>query len=57
MNLSHFDKHLKTSAFEKFKLLLYKYYPGSSKISKSSVHVNQFLVLLYDCLPSSKHFF
>ena len=33
LNSSNFDNHSKTSAFEKFIRLLYKYYPRFSKIS------------------------
>ena len=35
MNLSNFDNHLKTSALKKVLPVLYKYYPGFSKISKN----------------------
>ena len=54
MNFSHFDNHSKTLTFKKFKCLLYKYHPRFSKICKNNVHLNQFLVLLYDFVPNSK---
>ena len=56
MNLSNFDNHLKTSAFKKFKRILHKYYLRFSRISQNSAHLNQFLVLLNDCVPKLKHF-
>ena len=34
---------------------LYKCYPRFSKIDKNSAHLNQFLVLLYDCKPNFKY--
>ena len=46
----------KTLTFKKFNRLLYKYYPRFSKICKISAHLNQFLVLLYDCMLSLKRF-
>ena len=33
-----------------------KYYPRLSKICKNNPHLNQFFVLLYDYVPSVKHF-
>ena len=52
MDFLNIDNHSKASAFNKYKHLLYKYYPRPSKISKIRVHLNQLLVLLYDCVPS-----
>ena len=52
MNLSNSDNHSKTSAFKKFKRLLYKYYPRFSKICKNSEHLHQFSILLYNCVPN-----
>ena len=56
MNLSNSDNHSKILGFKKIKHLLYKYYPRFSKICKNRSHLNQFLVLLYDCMPGLKHF-
>ena len=39
------DNRSKASAFNKFKQILYKYYPRFSKISKIGEYLNQFLVL------------
>ena len=54
--------HSKTSAFEKFKGLLY-IYPRFVKACKNMSNPlsnrlgkKQFLVLLYDCMPNGKHF-
>ena len=38
------------------KSVLHKHYSGFSKIWKNGVHLNQFLVLLYDCLPIVNYF-
>ena len=46
MNLSNFDNHSKTSAFQTFKRFLCKYYPQFSKICNNSAHLNQFHVKL-----------
>ena len=39
-----------------FKHLLFKYYPKFSKISRVGEHLNQFLMLLYDCMPRLSQF-
>ena len=41
----------KASTFNKSKCILYKYYPRFSKIDRVDEHSNQFLMLLYDCMP------
>ena len=46
------DNRLKASAFNKFKQILYKYYPRFSKNSKISEYLNRFLGLLYGCVTS-----
>ena len=51
MNFSNIDKHSKALAFNKFNSLLYKYYLRFSRISRIGEHLNQFFVLLYDCVP------
>lgn len=43
MDSSNADNHLKASAFNRFKRLLYKYYRRFSKISRVGEHLNQFL--------------
>ena len=37
MNSSNFDNHSKTSAFENFKRLLYKYYPRFVKVYENEL--------------------
>ena len=56
MNSPNFDNHSENSSFKTFKHFLHKYCPRFSKICKNSMHLNQFLVLLYDCLPNFRHF-
>ena len=63
MDLSNFENHSKTSDFKKLKHLLYKYYPklvkthkNESNLSSYIVDINQFLVVLYDCVPNLKQF-
>lgn len=41
---------------KKLKRLLWKYYPRFTKICKYSANLNQFIVLLCDCMPKLKHF-
>ena len=55
MNSSSFANYSKTSSLKKFKRLLYKYYPRFSTICKNSMHLNQFLVLLYNIVPNLRH--
>ena len=50
MDSSNIDNRSKSPASNKFKRLLYKYYPRFSKISKIGENPNQFIVLLYNCL-------
>ena len=57
MDSLNFDYHSKTSTFKKFKHLLCKYYPTFSKICRSSEHLGQLLVLLYNCVPNLSQFF
>ena len=57
MNSWSFANHSKTSALKKFKRLLYKSYPRFSTICKNSMHLNQFLVLLYNIVPNLRHSF
>ena len=56
MDSLNIDKHSKSSAFTKFKRLIYKYYPRFSKISRIGEHLNQFPVLVYDCVPNLSQF-
>ena len=56
MNSLNIASHSKASAFNKFKHLLYKHYPGFSKISRVGEHLNRFLVLLYDCVSRLSQF-
>ena len=54
MDSSNIDNNnLKALAFNKFKYVLYKYCVRFSKISKFSEYLNQFLLLLHDCVSSS----
>ena len=48
------DNRSKISTFKKNKHLLHKYHRRFSKICKTSARLNQFLVLLYDCMPILK---
>ena len=50
MDSSSIDNHSEASSLNKLKRLLYKYCPIFSKISRDSEDINQFLVLLYDCV-------
>ena len=52
MDSSIINNYSKTSTFDKFKHFSYKYYPRFSKISTVGVHLNQFLVLLYNYMHS-----
>ena len=52
MDSPNYNYHSKASAFKKFKHLLYKYCPRFLKICKSSEHLHQFLVLLYNCVSN-----
>ena len=58
MDSLNIDNRPKTLAFKTLKRLLYKYYPtfvkGDKKQSKG-LDIKQFLVLLYDCIPNTKH--
>ena len=57
MNLSNSNNHSKTSAFKKFKRLLYKSCRSFSKMCKNNTHLNQFLVLLFDYLSNLNFLF
>ena len=49
----------KTLVFKKYKRLLYKYYPRFVKMFKkwpNKFDIWQFLVVLYDCVPSMKNY-
>ena len=52
MHSSSIDNQSKVSGFRKFKRLLCKHYPRFSKISTTGKHLNQFLMLLYNCVPN-----
>ena len=56
MDSSNIVNHSKASAFNKVKHLFYIYYPSFLKISKIGEHLNQFVMLLYDCVPSLSQF-
>ena len=56
MDSLNIHNHSKASALSNFNRILYKYYPRYSNISKIGVHLNQFLVLLYDCVPRTSYF-
>ena len=55
MDSSNVDNHSKTSVFDKFKYLSYKYH-RFSKIRGVGEHLNQFPVLSYDCMSSLSQF-
>ena len=61
VNLLNFYNHSKTSASKKLKILLRKYHPRFAKVCKNKsdsssnrLDINQFLVLLYDCVLNLK---
>ena len=53
MDSSNSVNYSKASAFNKFKRL---YYPRFFKIRRFGECLNQFLVVLYDCVPSMSQF-
>ena len=46
----------KASTFNKFKCLIYKYYPRFSWNSRNGEHLNQFFVILSNCVLSLSQF-
>ena len=56
MDSSNIDNRSKSPTSNKFKRLLYNYYPIFSKISKIGENPNQFIALLYNCVPSLSQF-
>ena len=56
MDSSNIDNQLKASVFNIFKHLLCKYYTRFFKIDRVGEHLNQFLMLLHDCMPILSQF-
>ena len=62
MNSTNFDNQSRSSGFKQFKCFYINIILGFHRSEQkcafklNSVHLNQFLVLLYDCVPSLKYF-
>ena len=59
MDSLNIDNHSKTLAFNKFKHLLYRYYPKFVKTFKkhpSKFDIRKFCVLFFYCVPNMKNY-